>query len=88
MEENKKINGFCITAMILGIVALVFCCVWFISIPCAILGLVFGILGIKKIGKGMAIAGIVTSGIALALYVLTFIGAFIGGFLEGFSSML
>ena len=41
-------KGMSITAMILGIVSLVFCCVWYISIPCAIVGLILGCLGNSK----------------------------------------
>ena len=35
--ENKKKN-FSIAALVLGIVALVLSCIWYISIPCAIWG--------------------------------------------------
>lgn len=82
---NNKVNGFNIASLVLGIVSIVLWCTWFISIPCSILALVFGIIGIKKQGKGMAIAGIVTSAISLAIWVLLFSGAFMAGFMEGLS---
>ena len=48
MENDKKqVNdkkGFSIAALVLGIVAIVLSCIWYISIPCAILAIVFGIL--------------------------------------------
>ena len=50
-EINNKVPGMSIAALVLGIVSIVFWCVWFISIPCSILGLIFGILGIKKARK-------------------------------------
>lgn len=84
--NNQKTPGLSIAAMVLGIVSLVTWCAWFISIPCAILALIFGILGVKKPGKGMAIAGTITGGIALAIWVIMFIGAFMYGFMDGFTS--
>lgn len=68
--------GFAITSMVLGIVAiLMMCCVssfWLKTIV-GVLGLVFGIVSLQNknnSGKGMAIAGIVCSGIALVVYVI------------------
>ncbi len=75
-------KGMGITGMILGIIALVFMCVWYISVPCAIVGAILsGISGskAKRVGmkNGMATAGLVCSCIALGLAVLwiAFIGA-------------
>lgn len=82
IKENK-INGLSIAALVLGIVSMVLWCAWFISIPCSILALVFGIIGVKKPGKSMAIGGIVTGSIALAIWVILFVGAFMFGFMEG-----
>ena len=69
--NNKK--GLCITSLVLGIISLVFCCVYVISIPCAILALIFGIIGVKSATKGMAIAGIITSAISLIILIFMFI---------------
>lgn len=78
---KKEKKGFCIASMVLGIVALVFFCIWYISIPCAILAIIFGILGIKTPTKGMAIAGLVTGSIGLvisiAIIVLIAIGVMV-----------
>lgn len=75
--SNKK--GLCIASLVLGIISLVFCCVYVISIPCAILALIFGIIGAKSTTKGMAIAGIITSAISLILFVIMFVFFFIIG---------
>lgn len=83
--NNEKTSGLSIAAMVLGIVSIVTWCAWFISIPCSILALIFGIIGVKKPGKGMAITGIVTGSIVLAIWVLMFSGAFLYGFMEGIS---
>lgn len=61
-------GGLGIASMVLGIVALVLsCCFYYISIPCAILGVIFGGVSIskKKPGRGMAIAGLVCSIVSL-----------------------
>lgn len=78
MEENEvkqteivnESKGLSIAAMVLGIVSLVMLCVWYVSIPCAILAIIFSIIGRKKGGKGMATAGLVLGIIALAIDVL------------------
>lgn len=87
-EPKKERKGFCIAAMVLGIVALVFFCVWYLSIPCAILAIIFGILGIKSIGKGMAIAGVVTGSISLVLWIFAIIFIFVFGVAIGITDAL
>lgn len=82
-EPKKERKGFCITAMVLGIIALVFFCIWYISIPCAILAIIFGILGIKTIHKGMAIAGLVTGIIGLVIWAILIVLVFCFGFAMG-----
>jgi hypothetical protein len=72
-QQNMKVSGLAVASMILGIVALVFsCCLYYVSIPCSILGIVFAAVALKgnKGGKGMAVAGLVCS-------IVSFIPAFI-----------
>ncbi|MBP3325756.1 MAG: DUF4190 domain-containing protein [Coprococcus sp.] len=60
--------GLGIASMVLGIVALVFsCCLYYVSLPCAIVGLILGGVSLskKKPGKGMAVAGLVCSIVSL-----------------------
>ncbi len=85
-KEDKK--GFCIASLVLGIVTLIFFCIWYISIPCGILAIIFGILGIKSVNKGMAIAGLITGSIGLVVSTLILIFLFIVGFTIGFSEAL
>lgn len=82
-EPKKEKKGFCIASMVLGIVALVFFCIWYVSIPCGILAIIFGILGIKTIHKGMAIAGLITGFIGLVISTLIVILLFIFGITVG-----
>ena len=95
IEEEKQTvsaksdrKGFGIAAMVLGIVSLVFFCLWYISISCAILAVIFGILGVKSTGKGMAITGIVTGSIGLVVTIIIVIFAFVTGFIIGISDSL
>ena len=61
--EEKK--GLSIASMILGIVGLVAWCLPIVGFPVCLTGLILGIIGIKKGGKGMAIAGIIMCSITL-----------------------
>ena len=64
-------GGFGIASMICGIIALLTCCLWCLCIPLAVVSIVLGILQLQKgTAKGMAIAGIVCSGIALVLLII------------------
>lgn len=67
--------GLSIAGMICGILSLLTCCFYYIGLPLAILGLIFSIIGMKRNanGKGMAIAGIVTSAISLAIAIIMLI---------------
>ena len=58
MEEKK---GMSIASMVLGIIGLVFWCIPILGGPIGIVGLILGIVGRKKGGRGMATAGIVMS---------------------------
>ena len=66
-------NGIGIAAMVVGIVALLLCWIPFLGLLLAIVALVLGIVGIRKVSrgeatnKGMAIAGVVTGALALLL---------------------
>lgn len=85
-EENKvEVNetseapvnerkGFNITSMILGIIAVVCVCWWYVSIPCSIIAIIFAIAGKHDAGKGMGTAGLILGIVALALYVLMVLG--------------
>lgn len=87
-EPKKRKKGLCIASMVLGIIALVLFCIWYISIPCGILAIIFGILGVKTIDKGMAIAGIVTGAIGLFISFCIVMALFTFGFVKGITNGL
>lgn len=68
--------GLAIASMVLGIIALVLSCLWYISIPCGLVGLILGGVALAKHtrGKGMAIAGLVCSIIAIGLVIIILAG--------------
>ncbi|MDO4841759.1 MAG: DUF4190 domain-containing protein [Phoenicibacter congonensis] len=82
IKPEKKFHGLAIAAMIVGIVSLVFSFIpilhWFFFFA-GLAGLILGIVGLVLMnkdklrykGKGMAIAGIVTSALAMVLVVLS-----------------
>ena len=63
--QEKK--GLSLASMILGIVGFLAWCLPLVGFPVCITGLILGIVGIKKGGKGMAIAGIIMCSITLLL---------------------
>ena len=74
MPQESK--GVSIASMVLGIFSLTFgCCITYVGIATAIAGLITGIISLKdkKPGKGMAIAGIIMSAIALVFLVFCII---------------
>lgn len=77
-QEEKKNNGnigFAIASLVCGILSLLCCCFAVLSLILGIAAIALGIVVIccKYDGKGMAIAGIVTGGIGLALLLVFFI---------------
>ena len=86
MEETRK--GMAIASLILGILSCTICCC--IGGVLGIVGLILGIVSVSKGlgGKGMAIGGIVTSGIGIlvgvAMIALVMRPDFQEGFWEGF----
>ena len=61
-------QGLAIASLICGIVSLIGCCIWFVTLPLGLVAMVLGFVALSKVksdparyaGKGMARAGIVT----------------------------
>ncbi len=74
-KTKKSGNGYAVASMILGIVTLVFFCSC-INIVTGILALIFGIIHLTSYGKdgrGMAIAGLITSALGLIALVVCYV---------------
>jgi len=70
-------KGMAIASLVMGILSLIFCWLVFIGLPCAIVGIVLGILGKRKLDtvnapSGTAIAGLVMSIIGLVLLIIIY----------------
>ena len=76
--QNEK-TGLSIASMVLGIVGILACCIPLFGIPVNLVGLILGIVGIRKGGKGMAIAGIILCSIFL---ILTICNAALGAYIN------
>ncbi len=91
-QHPKK--GMCIASLVLGIISLALFCAWYLSIPCAILAIIFSILATKAGKNGMATAGLVMGiiglilGVIIAILVLASIGSFSQEFGKGFMDAL
>lgn len=81
-QQNVPVpgKGMGITGMVLGIVALVLFCMWYVAIPAAIVGAILSGVALKKaqdagMKNGMATAGLVCSCIALGIAIVFVLGA-------------
>lgn len=72
VETQPASKGFAIAGMVCGIVSVVLVCCFFpVAILCAIAGIVLSIIALKKRqSKGMAIAGIITSAVAILISII------------------
>ena len=85
-------SGFAIGSMICGIISILCCCLTWVSLILAIAAIVLGIIALKYQydGRGMAIAGIVTGGIGIFIWLIVLLVAGSGFFtslVEEFSNM-
>lgn len=76
-------KGMGVASLVLGIVSLVMFCIWYLSLPCGIVGLILGVVSMNKakavgMRNGTAVGGMVCSCIALGLSILICVLAIIG----------
>lgn len=82
---QQKSVGLAVASMVLGILSVVMCCLWFLSIPMAILAIVMGVIARGKAtrgeagGGGMATTGIVCGVIGLLIWIMLFLLGHFGG---------
>jgi len=73
-------NGLAVASLVLGIVAVALICIWYVSMPSAVLAIILGVVGRSKAvkegakGKGMATASVVLGIVAIGLAVLVIFG--------------
>jgi hypothetical protein len=68
-------KGMAIASLILGIVSLVICFIWYVSIPCGVVAIILGAISISKCNKGEAAGkGMATAGLVLGIIGVVLIG--------------
>jgi hypothetical protein len=72
---KQSSSGLSIASMVLGILSIFCCLIWFMAIPFGITAVILGFLGKGKGGKGMAIAGIITGLIGTVLSIIITVAA-------------
>lgn len=72
-KEQSGGSGLSIASMVLGIFSILNFIFWFTAIPLSILAIIFGVIGMNKSGRGMALAGIITGVIGIIVTVGTII---------------
>lgn len=63
-QPQTSTPGLAIASLVLGIVALLSICGWFVSAPCAVLAVIFGVISRSVDRSGLATAGLVCGIIA------------------------
>ena len=70
---SKQSNGLGTAALALGIIGLILAFIPFVNFATGIIpliGLILGLVGLGKLPKGRAIAGVITSGVALVMTII------------------
>lgn len=75
MKPVIPAKGLAITSMVLGIVSLALFCLWYLALPCAIVGVILGGIAMNKakmagVKSNMAIAGVACSCVALGVAIV------------------
>jgi len=80
--ENYRVresNGLAIASLVLGIVSVVLMCLWYMAIPCAILAVIFGVIGRQNAQAGAPNGGMATAGLILGIFGLALPLLIVGG---------
>ena len=69
MEINdKKYSSMSVASLVLGIISIVLCFFWYISIPAGILAIIFGVKTTRKLGSKLGKAGLITGIVGISLF--------------------
>ncbi len=71
-EGEPKGTGFAVASLVLGILGVVCCCAWYLSLIFGILSIVFAVVNKKQNGKmsGMALAGLICGIVGVVMVVV------------------
>lgn len=87
VKEGNGNIGFAIASLICGILSILCCCFVWLALVLGIAGIVLGIITLtqKYEGKGMAIAGIITGGVGLLLFLIVLL---VAGSTDAFTTLI
>lgn len=77
--------GLAIASMVLGILSIPCFCVWWVSIPLAIIAIILGVVALNSVksgqggGRGMAQAGLILGAIGLLLAIILIVIGLVAG---------
>ncbi|MCQ2748554.1 MAG: hypothetical protein MJ246_00640 [Clostridia bacterium] len=70
-KESNKCTGLNVSSLVLGIISIVTCAFWYVTIPTGVLAIVFGAKGAKS-GSGLAKTGLILGIVGLSIFVLLY----------------
>lgn len=76
-SDSSQPSGMATAAMVLGIIGMIAWCIPLLGLPVNLTGLILGCLSLKASNKGMALTGVILSGIGLVLTIGYFVVSFI-----------
>ena len=72
-ERNKNNSPMPVASLTLGIISIVTAFFWYISLPCGILAIVFGVKSIRRFGSKLGKAGLITGIVGIASFALAYV---------------
>lgn len=76
-KDLKKKSELGVSSLVLGIISIVFAVLWYISLPCGVLAIIFGKKAINRVGSKLGKAGLILGIIGLVIFGLIYL-SFIG----------
>ena len=70
--QARPYTGLNVAAFVCGLISILSCFFWYLTLPTGVLAIVFGAKGAKKTGSKLAKAGLILGIIGLALFVLLY----------------
>lgn len=74
MEINdKKYSSMNVASLVLGIISIVLCFFWYMTIPAGILAIIFGVKTTRKLGSKLGKAGLITGIVGISLFTFIYV---------------
>lgn len=73
MGKNDNMTAVNEVALVLGIISIISCLFWYITLPTGILAIIFGAKAVKRTGNGLGKVGLITGIIGLSMFAFIYI---------------